>query len=104
MTAPGYYLMTAYPWTEPGMTSPLGSTEPGTQVWIPAPTAGLLAELANAGRWPDATASDSWTGTPITLAAWGRLIRELRRYALERHGYDSGAYQAAKDAISMSPV
>jgi hypothetical protein len=102
MTAPGYYLMTAYPWTEPGMPSPLGSTEPGTQVWIPAPTAGLLAELANAGRWPDATASDSWTGTPITLAAWGRLIRELRRYALERHGYDSGAYQAAKDAISMS--
>jgi hypothetical protein len=101
-TAPGYYEVTVYPWTEPGMPAPLGSLEPGSRVWIPAPTMGLLAELAKAGRWPDETALDSWTGDPITLKAWGRLIREVRRYPLENHGYGSGAYQAAKDAISMS--
>jgi len=84
------------------MPSPLGNATPGTQVWVPAPTAGLLAELANAGRWPDATALDSWTGTAVRLDGWGRLIRELRRYALETHGYGSGAYQAAKDAVSKS--
>jgi Domain of unknown function (DUF927) len=102
-TLPGYYLVNAYEWREPGMPSPLGNgTSPGTQVWVTAPTMGLLAELAAAGRWPDATALDAWTGTPVRLDAWGRLIRELRRYALETHGYGSGAYQAAKDAVSKS--
>ena len=101
-TAPGYYLTAVYPWTEPGMPSPLGTADPGTQAWVTAPTMGLLAELAAAGRWPDAIALDSWTGTPVRLDAWGRLIRELRRYALENHGYGSGAYQAAKDAVSKS--
>lgn len=101
-TAPGYYLVNVYPWTETDTPSPLGNEKPGTQVWIPAPTMGLLAELAAAGRWPEATALDSWTGEPVRLAAWGRLIRETRRYALETYGYESGAYQAAKDSFSTA--
>jgi hypothetical protein len=101
-TKPGYYLERVYPWTEPGMPSPLGNAEVGSDVWVPAPTAGLLAELANAERWPDATALDSWTGTPITLTEWGRFIREARRYALENYGYGSSAYLAIKEAFAMS--
>ena len=101
-TLPGYYLVNVYEWREVGLPSPLGSAVPGTQVWVTAPTMGLLAELAAAGRWPEATALDSWTGVAVRLDAWGRLIRELRRYALETHGYGSGAYQAAKDAVSKS--
>lgn len=101
-TLPGYYLVHVYEWSERDMPSPLGNATPGTEVWVPAPTMGLLVELAAAGRWPDAAALDSWTGTSVRLDAWGRLIREVRRYALETHGYGSGAYQAAKDAISKS--
>jgi len=101
-TPPGYYLVTAYPWTEAGMPSPLRDAEPGTQLWVPAPIAGLLASLAEAGRWPDATALDSWTGPHVRLDAWGRLIREIRRYALEHYDYGSAAYQVTKDAVSMA--
>lgn len=101
-TTPGYYQVNVYPWTETDMPAPLGTAEPGTPVWVTAPVMGLLASLAQQGRWPDATALDSWTGEPVRLAEWGRLIRETRRYALETYGYGSGAYQAAKDAFSTA--
>jgi hypothetical protein len=95
---PGHYLMTVYPWLETGMPSPLGSAKVGTQVWVPAPTAALLADLARQGRWPDAAAADSWTGEPSRLASWAHLVAELRRYALQTYGPDSGAYGAVKIA------
>jgi uncharacterized protein DUF927 len=101
-TPPGYYLVNVYPWPETDMPSPLSNAEVGTQLWVPAPIAGLLASLADAGRWPEATALDSWTGPHVRLDEWGRLIREMRRYALENHGYGSTAYQTAKDAVSIS--
>lgn len=101
-TPPGYYQVTAYEWQEADMPSPLGNAKPGSQPWVPGQTMGLLAELASAGRWPEATALDSWTGTAARLDAWGRLIREQRRYALETYGYGSSAYQATKDAVSKA--
>jgi hypothetical protein len=100
---PGYYLMDVYPWAEPGLPSPLGGARPGSQQWLPAPTAALLADLARQGRWPDATAADSWTGEPaVRLASWAHLLAELRRYALEAHGRDSGAYDAVKVAAGQA--
>jgi hypothetical protein len=99
---PGYYKVTVYDWRETGMPSPLGNARPGTDIWVAAPVMGLLAELAAAGRWPDGTASDAWTGKPVRLDQWGRLIRETRRYGLQAHGPGSAAYQAAKDAVSKS--
>jgi Domain of unknown function (DUF927) len=99
---PGYYLIDAYPWTETGLPSPLGSAKPGTQLWVPAPTAALLADLARQGRWPDVAAADSWTGEPSRLASWAHLLSELRRYALEAHGRDSDAYDAVKAAAGQA--
>jgi hypothetical protein len=99
---PGYYQVAVYPWTEEGMPAPLGNAEPGTSIWVPAPIAGLLRELAREDRWPDDSAADSWTGQPVRLLAWGRLIREFRRYALETYGYGSGSYQAAKESFSTA--
>jgi hypothetical protein len=99
---PGYYLVSVYPWTEPGMPAPLGMASPDTRVWVPAPTMGLLRELADAGRWPDPGAADSWTGEPCRLTEWAGLTRELRRYAIEVHGRDSDAYGAVKRAFGQA--
>lgn len=100
---PGYYLVTNYPWTEDGLPHPLGDLgEPGGQVLITGPDLALLRDLNRAGRWPDATASDSWTGDPARLAEWAHFVAELRRYAIERHGRDSGAYAAVKTGFGMA--
>jgi Domain of unknown function (DUF927) len=99
---PGYYQVAVYPWTETGMPAPLGNAAPGTAAWVPAPTMGLLRELAAEGRWPDDGAADSWTGEPVRLAAWAHLTRELRRYALEHYGHGSGAYEAVKEGFSTA--
>jgi len=99
---PGYYLIDVYPWTEAGLPSPLGSARPGTQQWVPAPTAALLADLARQGRWPGAAAADSWTGEPVRPDSWAHLLAELRRYAMEAHGRDSGAYDAVKVAAGQA--
>ncbi|MET7575564.1 DUF927 domain-containing protein [Streptomyces sp. NPDC005492] len=100
--APGYYKVRVYPWTETDLPSPLGSETVGEERWITGTRMHLLADLAAAGRWPDASASDSWTGTAVRLSSWAHLIGECRRYALETHGRESGAYEAAKEAFGQS--
>jgi hypothetical protein len=100
---PGYYVVTYYPWTETGLPHPLGELgKPGSQVLITAPDMALLRDLCRAGRWPDAVASDSWTGDPTRLSDWAHFVAELRRYAIERHGRESGAYAAIKTGFGMA--
>lgn len=99
---PGYYRVTVYPWHETGMPSPLGNETPGTEVWVTATRMHLLLDLAGAGRWPDGSALDSYTGDPARLSDWAHLVGELRRYALEVHGRESGAYDAVKEAFGQS--
>lgn len=99
---PGYYRVTVYPWRETGMPSPLANETPGSEVWVTGTRMHLLLDLAGAGRWPDATALDSYTGDPARLSDWAHLIGELRRYALEVHGRESGAYDAVKEAFGQS--
>jgi hypothetical protein len=99
---PGYYLVTAYPWAEDGMPAPLGNTRPGAEVWVPAPLAALLRDLAAQDRWPDASAADSFTGEPCRLKDWAHFVAELRRYALGRYGRDSEEYGMQKDAFGQA--
>jgi hypothetical protein len=100
---PGYYLVTYYAWPETGLPHPLGDLgKPGSPVLITAPDMALLRDLYRAGRWPDATAADSWTGDPARLSDWAHFVGELRRYAIERHGRESGAYAAVKTAFGMA--
>jgi hypothetical protein len=100
--APGYYKVRVYPWTEAELPSPLGTETVGEERWITGTRMHLLADLADAGRWPDASASDSWTGKAVRLSSWAHLIGECRRYALETYGRESGAYEAAKEAFGQS--
>ncbi|MEV8435710.1 DUF927 domain-containing protein [Streptomyces chartreusis] len=100
--APGYYRVRVYPWTETDLPSPLGSETVGEERWITGTRMHLLADLTAAGRWPDASASDSWTGTAVRLSSWAHLIGECRRYALETHGRESGAYSAVKESFGQS--
>jgi hypothetical protein len=100
---PGYYRVHVYPWTEPLMPSPLASNEPGTEIWIPAPTMALLRELAHADRWPDAGALDSWTANATCrLWEWGQLCTQVRAYALTVYGRPSDQLNVAKKAFSQA--
>lgn len=102
---PGYYLVDVHPWTETGLPSPLSGRRAGTRIWVPAPTAGLLAELARQGRWPDAGAAGSWTGAEsVRLDSWAHFLAELRRYGLEFHGRGSDPYDAWKRAFGMARI
>lgn len=101
--APGAYRVLAYPWTEPGLPSPLGPAPVGGEVWIPGPTMQLLRELAMADRWPDAGALDSWTSDQACrLDGWARLCAEVRAYALTAYGRGTGQFEVAKKAFSQS--
>ncbi|MFG3072161.1 hypothetical protein [[Kitasatospora] papulosa] len=99
---PGYYKVTVYPWTEAGVPSPMGNEPVGSEAWITAPHMHLLVDLAEAGRWPDASALDSYTGEAVRLTDWAHLVGEVRRYALEVHGRDSSAYEVAKESFGMA--
>ncbi|MGW3984723.1 hypothetical protein [Streptomyces mirabilis] len=99
---PGYYKVTVYPWTETDVPSPMSNERVGSEVWITSPHMHLLADLAEAGRWPDASALDSHTGDAVRLTDWAHLVGECRRYALEVHGRDSYAYEVAKESFGMA--
>ncbi|MFE5809446.1 DUF927 domain-containing protein [Streptomyces sp. NPDC056491] len=99
---PGYYKVRVWPWTEKDMPSPLGNETVGEERWITGTRMQLLVDLVSAGRWPDASASDSWTGDPVRLSAWAHFVGECRRYALETHGRESSAYDAVKEAFGQS--
>jgi len=100
--APGFYQVDVYPWTESLTPSPLGPAIVGAKTWIPAPTMALLRELAAADRWPDAGASDSWTGEPSRLYDWARLAAEVRAYALTVYGRGTPQFEVAKKAFSQT--
>jgi hypothetical protein len=101
--APGYYRVHVYPWTDSLMPSPLASNEPGTEIWVPAPTMALLRELAHADRWPDAGALDSWTAdATCRLWDWGKLCAEVRAYALTAYGRGTPQLDTAKKAFSQA--
>jgi P4 family phage/plasmid primase-like protien len=91
---PGYYQIQVQPWTEDAMPSPLGAATVGTDIWVPQPVAGLLADLADAGRWPDVAVLDSHTSDePVRLSDWTGHINALRTHAVETYGRDSDEYQ-----------
>jgi Domain of unknown function (DUF927) len=101
--APGVYRVRVYPWAEPALPSPLGPAPVGGEVWIPAPTMGLLRELAMADRWPDAGALDSWTSDQACrLDGWAKLCAEVRAYGLTAYGRGTGQFEVAKKAFSQS--
>lgn len=100
--APGYYLVTVYPWTETGMPSPLDRAEVGTKVWVAAPTAALLGQLAAAGRWPSAVAEATFTsGRKGRLREWAGFCRDVRREAAEVYGAGSVQEIVAKRGYAM---
>jgi Domain of unknown function (DUF927) len=100
--APGYYKVHVYPWTESLTPSPIGPATVNGETWIPAPTMALLRELADADRWPDPGALDSWTGDPCRLDQWARLAAEVRAYALAVYGRGSDPFEVAKKAFSQT--
>lgn len=100
---PGYYLIQVHPWREgDSLPNPLGHVRKGvTEVWVPAPTVKLLTELERAGRWPDVTILDSYTGDPVRLRGWAEFVRDLRVWTIERFGRDSEQYAELKQSIGM---
>lgn len=102
VSRPGYYLLDAYRWTEDGMPSPLGSLNPPDQVWVPHPTAQLLAQLSREGRWPDATPVDSYTGDPARLTAWVEWVARMRADIIDEYGRDSEEYISIKRSYGMA--
>lgn len=99
---PGYYQVAVYPWYESKvMPSPLGHVKHET-AWIPAPTAALLRELVNKGRWPDITVLDSYTGDPCRLSDWTTHVNALRAHAISTYGRQSPRYNDVKEAFGMA--
>lgn len=99
---PGRYLVEVHPWYETGLPSPLGDFDPGRQIWITRGRMQLLRFLAEADRWPDISALDSYTGKPARLASWAGYVGELRRYARENYGQKSAADGAVKYAFGQT--
>ncbi len=101
---PGYYLVQVHPWHESNsLPHPLGewgSKQP--EVWIPAPAVALLRDLADAGRWPDVTVLDSYTGDGVRLSKWAGFVNTLRAEAIAEHGRDSDQYAAVKTGFGMA--
>jgi hypothetical protein len=100
---PGLYRVQVHPWHERDtMPHPLGSPNTDTVV-VPAPTLKLLQQLADAGRWADATVLDSWTGEPARMWEWAsEYVNGLRRHAIETYGRDSAEYNRVKVAFSQA--
>jgi hypothetical protein len=99
---PGYYQVAVYPWYESAvMPSPLGHVKHET-AWIPAPTAALLRELVNQGRWPDVAVLDSYTGDPCRLSDWTTHVNALRAHAISTYGRQSPRYNDVKEAFGMA--
>jgi hypothetical protein len=100
--APGVYLVQAQRWDEKALPSPLPGVDPGARVWVPAPRMKLLRDLAEAGRWADSTALDSYVGQPVRLSKWAGYFGELRRYAREIHGRGSLPDEVVKIAFGQA--
>lgn len=107
---PGYYRITAHPFSDPRLFSPLGLAPiPPTPrhrvplVWVAAPTVDLLHKISEAGQWPGVEIHDSWTGKNgdrCRLKDWAALIRDQRADAL--HASDAERYEAVKQGYSVA--
>jgi len=101
---PGYYRVQVHPWHEadalPHPMGEWGSKQP--EVWVPAPAVALLRDLADAGRWPDVTVLDSYTGDGVRLSRWAGFVNTLRTEAIAEHGRDSDQYAAVKTGFGMA--
>lgn len=106
---PGYYLITPPPWNAHGIPSPLGTVEYGDQLWVAAPTADLLLEVAADGYTAAPEFHDSYT-TPenCRLRKWGERIRDDRAEVIDSippeitRRDDWPPYKALKDGYSMA--
>jgi hypothetical protein len=101
---PGYYLVDVYEWPEADqLPSPLGGAKPGTQVWVPHPTATLLRDLVRQGRWPDVAVLDSYTSdAPVRLSEWTTHVNAVRAAAITDYGRQSPQYAAVKEAFGQA--
>lgn len=80
---PGYWDIEIFPWQVPSIWSPLGTAQAPKRAWLTTPTVALLAQLVEAGYWPEIHVYDSWTAsTKCRLRAWTDLISGHRREAL----------------------
>lgn len=99
----GYVLVDNHPWLEADtMPHPLSGISPDSgPVWVPVPTWQLLGQLAEAGRWSDATPLDSYTSIGVRLNAggWVTFLNEMRKYSIETYGRDSEQYRDVKGGI-----
>lgn len=99
---PGLYLVDVHPWLEGDtLPSPLGDTK-RAQVWVAQPTVARLVELADAGRWPDVTVLDSYTGDPVRLRDWAEHVRDLREHAITTYTRDGGQYEEVKTSFGQA--
>ncbi len=102
---PGYYLVQVHPWHESNsLPHPLGEWgSRQAEVWIPAPAVALLRDLADAGRWPDVTVLDSYTGDGVRLSKWATgFVNTLRAEAITEYGRDSDQYAAVKTGFGQA--
>jgi hypothetical protein len=98
---PGIYQVQIYPWYEQDrLPSPLGNRQ--DTVWVAAPMVKLLAELAEQGRWADATVLDSYTGDPCKIDKWARYANTLRCHAAAVHGRGSLGYDLVKQRYAQA--
>lgn len=100
---PGYYQVQAHPWLfGDSLPNPLGDVRPDTVLWIPQPTMARLHELAEQGRYADATVLDSWTGDPVRIREWAGYVNALRSHAIRNYGRADGPYPMIKEGYSQA--
>lgn len=100
-TLTGYALVQVHPWLETDLPHPLGRPD-GDQLWVPWPTLQLLAQLVDAGRWPDAEILDSYTSLGSRLTDWTNHCRDLRIEVIDAHGRDSTEYDRFKKSFNAA--
>jgi hypothetical protein len=108
----GLFLVRNHRWEEEDvMPSPLMGAQHETE-WVAEPTAALLKDLAEAGRWGgsrELEILDSYTAEPVKLnqSGWATGINELRAWAMdtfgrEIDGQESPQYTAVKRGMSQA--
>ncbi|WP_226352806.1 hypothetical protein [Pseudonocardia sp. ICBG601] len=99
----GYWQVQVHPWTERGeLPHPLAGHGKATELWVPTPTAALLRDLAEEGRWADLTVLDSYTAAGVRLSDWTGYVNALRKEAITTYGRDSDQYAAVKTAFGQA--
>ncbi|OLL69952.1 hypothetical protein Ae168Ps1_6430 [Pseudonocardia sp. Ae168_Ps1] len=99
----GYWQVQVHPWTERDeLPHPLAGHGKATELWVPTPTAALLRDLAEEGRWADLTVLDSYTAAGVRLSDWTGYVNALRKEAITTYGRDSDQYAAVKTAFGQA--